>query len=333
MTLNTIQDHIRKYTQVLRKKWWFLVLIALLVGGAMYGYSHTKEVLYTSFTSFLPEKGESKSVSFDPVSALLGGGGAASGTNEISGVLASRFLSEQIASDSISFRDQQMLVADAMLTHYLIERFSWKKLIDETLDVMAIPFEQKVISAGKMVRSGLTVYKDDFGFIQMRFTFGEPEVVEQVSKLTIEVLKTYLITKRTEKDSLNYQFFETKSDSVRAIIEENAKYIARFADRSRFATRAIDRLEAEKREVENQSLIQVLKQYELSRENAISQIQKNTPMIHVLDEPKPPFMVIESSKITHLIVGIFLGIMIASVWVTRRIWRKDVRELIEKALA
>lgn len=334
MTLEALQAHIDTYKQPLVRRWWLLLIFGLLFGGLMWAYSQTKETLFTATTTFLPEKDSKQSISFDPLANLLGGGGIqGSGGEEISGVLNSRYLSEKVAADSLIYRGEQVMMADALLNYYLVERFYWGKLYKGAPDISAIPYDSKIISAGKMVRSGLNIRVDDFKFLQMRFTFGDPDLVEAVSHAAIAELKTYLQEKRTEKDSLDFLFFKAKSDSVRSIVEANAKYIARFTDRARFGTRAVDQLEAEKRRVENEGLIQVLKQYELSREKAISQIQKNTPSIQILDAPKPPFIKMEPSKMAYLGVGIFLGILLISLWISRKTLKSDLLILIEKALA
>ncbi len=334
MTIDQLQHTIHKYKAPFFQYWWLLLLSAILFGGLMWAYSHTKETLYTASTSFLPEKGKNQSVSLDPLANLLGGGGIqGSGGEEISGVLSSRYLSEKVAADSLVYRGEQVLMADALLNYYMVERFNWKNLVKGKPDISAIPYPQKIISAGKMVRSGLRISVDKYSFLLMSFTFGEPELVEEVSKLAIDELKSYLVKKRTEKDSLDYRFYQEKSDSVRTLVEANARFIARFADKAVFGVRAIDRLEAQKREIENGSLIQVLKQYELSREKAISQIQQNTPTIQILDKPEPPFRKLEASKLTYLVVGMVLGILLMYLWVSRKIWRADLRILLEKALA
>lgn len=334
MTLEELQVHIDLYTKPLLKRWWLLLIFAILFGGLMWAYSHTKEAIYTAVTTFLPEKGSQQSVSLDPLANLLGGGGSAgSGGDEISGVLNSRYLSEKVAADSLQYKGEKVMVADALLTYYLVDRFYWAKLYKGTPDISAIPYESKIISAGQMVRSGLRIKVDNYKFLKMSFTFGDPTLVAAVSNTAIRELKTYIKDKRTEKDRVDYHFYQAKSDSVRKIVEANASYIARFTDRARFGTRAIDQLETEKRRSENEGLIQVLKQYELSREKSISQIQKNTPTIQIMDAPKPPFQKLEPSKMTYLVAGIFLGLFLISFWLSRRAIRKDFLLLVEKALA
>lgn len=334
MTLEDFQAHLNRYTRPLLNRWWLVLLLAGLLGGLMWGYSHTKETIYTATTSFLPEKGSKQSVSLDPLANLLGGGGfQSSGGEEISGVLKSRYLSEKVASDSLNLRGEQMLIADALLRYYLVERFYWTKLYKGSPEISEIPYESKIISAGNMIRSGLRIRVDDYKFLQMRFTYGDPDIVEAVSNAAIVELKSYLQDKRTEKDSLDYHFFQAKSDSVRALVEANAAYIARFTDRARFGTRAVDQLEAERRKIENEGLIQVLKQYELSREKSISQIQKNTPYIQILDAPKPPFQKLEPNKLTYIATGIFLGFLLTFLWVSRRELKADFVRLLERALA
>lgn len=333
MTLEELQGHINRYKKPLLRRWWLVLLFAILFGGLMWSYSQTKETLYIASTTFLPEKGSQPSVSFDPLASLIGGGVQGSGGDEISGVLKSRYLSEKVAADSLLIGGEHVMLADALLDYYLVDRFYWGKLIKGTPDISRIAYEEKIISAGNMIRSGLQVNSDENKFLQMRFYFGDSQLMEPVCNTAIDELRTYLKEKRTEKDSLDYHFFKAKSDSVRKLIESNARYIARFADRARFGTRAVDQIEAERRKIENEGLIQVLKQYELSREKAISQIQKNSPSIQILDAPKPPFRKLEPSKMAYLMIGALLGMLLISVWICRKEIKRDVGFLLEKALA
>jgi uncharacterized protein involved in exopolysaccharide biosynthesis len=333
LTLEQLTEKLRSYGRPLRRRWWLVLIFILLGGGILLGYGLTKETIYISQATFMPEKQGKSTVSLDPLASLLGGGGGGgSGGDELSGVLTSRYLSEQVAADTITYRSASRLTADALLEYYLVERFYPGRIVLGAPDINEMEYEGKVISAGKMIRSSLTVNQNEYGFLQMKFALGEPELVEAVSKACIKHLKSYLVEKKTEKDSLDYYFYKRKADSVKNLIEENARFIARFADRALFSTRNSDRVEAEKRKLENDALLQVLKQYELSREKSISQIQQNTPTIQVLDEPKPPFLKLEPRLAMHLAGGIFLGFLLAFLWLTRKLWKADFRDLLEKAL-
>ena len=334
MTLAAIQAKVQSYTSIIKKRGFIIAIIAVLLGGLMVLYAQTKETLYIASTTFLPEKGSSRqTLSFDPISSLLNGGGfQGSDGGEISGVLMSRHLSEVVAKDSIIYKGEKRLAADCLLESYLIDRFSWGNIFGKTPNIAQIDFQGKIASASKMLRGGINIEPNDYGFMEMTYAFGNEELVGTLSMRYIAQLGNYLNEKRTEKARTEFSFYQHKSDSVQHLLDSLSYARAGYMDNRPFRSKITEEVLPKKQEILFENLKQVYLQYALSREQALSQIQKDKPTIQVLDTPKPPYRTLAPRLLLYFVLGLFVGCALTIFYFTRKLLLADFVQLLERAL-
>ncbi len=334
MTLASLQAKIQSYTSLLRRRWLRILLVAVVTAGLMVLYALTKETLFIANTTFLPEKSASRqTLSLDPIASFLGGGGfQGSDGGEISGVIMSRHLSEVVARDSIIYKGEKRLAADCLLESYLIDRFSWRKLWSKTPDIAAMDLHGKVAAASKMLRSGINIEPNDYGFLEMTYAFGNEELVGTLSMSYIEKLGGYLEEKRTEKARREYLFYQHKSDSVQHLLDSLSYARAGYIDNRPFRSKITEEVLPQKQQIIFDNLKQVYLQYALSREQALSQIQKDKPTIQVLDRPQPPYRTLAPRIPLYLILGLIAGSGLAIFYFTRKLLLADFLKLVERAL-
>lgn len=266
----------------------------------------------------------------DPLSLIFGRGSSTAGGNALQmiGVLQSRRISEDVAADTILVEEEKVLMAD----YIRASSPSSFSLVNWIYSLFTEPSpppskKSKVIGVGRRLRANMEIESNDFGFIEATFWFNDPKVLEVISNAYIEKLTSYYQVQKTEKAEANVIFFRYRSDSVKQEIDEAAYSMARYLDKNKYRINAVDDIYTQKKELEIEYLSELYKNQMLSLEQAKSQLQQQTPIIQVLDFPEQPFPGIAKSPLLFGIVGLILGLIIASIFSLRGLIREDIRYL------
>ena len=170
------------------------------------------------------------------------------------------------------------------------------------------------------------------GFIKFTFENESPFLVQHVSERYIEQLTQYYKTQKTEKAQNNLKFFTYRSDSIYRELEKATAYVARHYDRNQNLTRLSSGLKVREKEIESEYLRQLFLQTTASKEEAVAQLQRDTPIIQILDYPVPPFKARKASMLVNLVLGFFLGAFIPMVYFSRKLIREDLINFIKSTL-
>ena len=335
MNLEEIQDKIDQYLGVLRKyRVWFIIIV--LMFGIGFGiFASTSPTYYVAHASFHPETNSNSSsmIPSSPLSFLLGSGGLdGNDADRMEEVLMSRKLSEAVVRDSVFIDSTQFLLADLVLEKYP-KKFSLIKFFKNLFNPPAEDkLDTKVIRAGKYIKTGLKIEKVPSGFLNMDFSFNDYKLSEILSNKYIEKLTEYYTNQKTEKAKINLDFFTERAAFVKRQIDTTATQFALFQERNnrlRFASRMVS---AKELETKLEYLKEMYKTLVTNREQAASQLQRDTPIIQVLDEPRPPFFISQKSVLIYSLFGLFLGAFIAVVWLTRKLWWGDIVGYIKMSI-
>lgn len=333
MNIQLLLERLKMYHQMLKRRWGLIVLAGIIGGALLAIFAATSQKFYVAVASFHPDPGSGGpglgGLTTDPISLIFGGGpGKSNSTNQMMGVLVSRRISEAVASDSIEIAGQHVLIADkigeAFPPGFSIERW-FKSFFEEPLPPT---LEQKVIGAGRKLRSSLEVEVDDYGFIQMQLSFPDYQSLIHISHKYIEHLSRYYETQKTAKAGDNVVFYEKRSDSVRREIDKSAVSAGLYIDKNKYGNTALAQVQGNIKQMELEMLGELYKAQMVALEQAKGQKQQNTPIIQVLDYPDPPYKVVARAPLLFGAIGIFLGIFFAALFIVRKTLTEDIQEII-----
>lgn len=338
MDIQQILERLKVYYQILRNRWWALMLTGALLGLVFAVFAFRSQKTYTSLAVLHPDVGTGSSalagLSSDPLSMIFGGsGGKSMGTKQIIGVLLSRRISEAVAGDSILIDSTSTLLADAV-AETLPAGFS---PVDWILSLFSEPpppptLKAKVINVGRVLRSIMEVETNDQGFVELKISFPDPELLEAISNSYIEQLDAYYKSQKTEKADENIRFYEKRSDSVKREIDKNVLITAKYVDKNKYGTSAITQLQGEMQQTELEMLGELYKIQMMSLEQAKGQRQQNSPIIQVLDYPDRPYDVSALPIGILGILGFILGLMLAALYRIRHLLSADLTAVIQSMI-
>lgn len=299
---------------------------------------------YTATTSFHPETSQGLSLNAlgDPLSMILGGGGVRGDgeTAQMMEVLQSRHLSELVASrpvpDSLGYAQSDSLILADLVMQHVPPRFSIRRFQQalKSLFRQADPPSrtQKVIAAGRYLRSNLSVEINDNGFLLMELPFYDPKALEWISRTYIQQLRSYYQQQKTEKADSNIYFFENRAAYITQKVDSVKGALAKLYDRSDFSVSSSRFIREEELKLQLEFYSTILKNLMVNLEQARSQRQKDVPVVQVLDQPRPPFKVQAPFPPLQGVLGFLLGALGMALFLSRRLLARDISHVIREAL-
>lgn len=334
MSIDAILERLKAYQARLLQKSWLILLLMGIGGGIMLLESLARPDVLIANTVFHPEVNkQSAGLRENPFSFLIGSGAEGGETSFMIGILQSRNISEAVTSDSILFEGEKHLVADLILK----DNPPYAHLMGLILYWIKGPpgeysYNTKIVYSARQIRTSMQVEKTKEGFIDMQIAAYSPGMAELISNCYIEKLKAYYKHQRTEKAKNNVAFFTHRMDSLKTVLDGVNRRLAYYADRNQSRIYAQDELYPADLASEQAIVQQMYVTVVLSREQSLAQLQQDTPVIQVLDSPKPPHTTLSSSSILYIVLGIILGLMIGLVLVTRKMISADVGAIIATQL-
>ncbi|MBK7882426.1 MAG: hypothetical protein IPJ81_00230 [Chitinophagaceae bacterium] len=232
-------------------------------------------------------------LSTSSISSILGGGDSkAFSSNEASiniiELATSRRTSEEVANlrpDLVEFGNKnfaRLLIEE----HNLHAGFLKNKYIDIPKDSLGI------INVGvSLLREGLAAKINKNGILELEFKNSNRILVRLISYAYIDKISEFYISLKKEKAQLDYEFAVKKTDSILNVMQVIDKRLIKLDETTFFANEGLQRYNLPRINLNQEKQI-IQQQYFLSvsnRENAAYKLQKETPIIKILDNPEPPF--------------------------------------------
>jgi uncharacterized protein involved in exopolysaccharide biosynthesis len=333
LDIKTILERGKDYLNRVKKRWPLILLLCVLFGAIFLYNSLLKPTFYKATTTFHPETSGKDSEGFSPISLLFGDGTGKSSNSFMMGVLKSRFISEAVTSDTVEYAGEKHLLADLILDQMppyisLISQVQywikgWKRPEE---------FYKKVLVSADYIRKSLSLESTDEGFILLGISAYDQQLAGLISEEYTKQLREYYSERKTIKASRNVDFFSKRADSIRIELNNVNRRIAAYEDRNRYNLYQQDGLIPAELTSQQAILSQIYATLVISREQAMAQLQEDTPVIQVLDPPKPPYKKISSNWILHILIGIFLGVFLGIFFAIYPLAKEDIIELIKKSL-
>jgi uncharacterized protein involved in exopolysaccharide biosynthesis len=357
--VENILGHIDLYRQILRKRRWWIGGVCLLFVGLL-GYNAIVEPAYfRSHAVFHPEAETGGSFNFDnPVSMLLGSpGGTIEATNMI-GILNSRRISEMVVADTVVLVRDTFFVVEPGINYGILNGdtialdTSRILLADKVIDIfepkginilqwikrLVLPKRkeptksQRIYLAGMHLQNRLQAVINADGFIDMELSVPSPVLIKVLSDKYILALRDYYQNQKTAKAERNLKFFTHRADSIEQELASVNRQVARFFDQSRYRVMAREEVIPRELEARQEYLKEMYVNLVLSREQAVSQLLEVTPIIQVLDYPMPPYKKESRSIVLAILLGLFAGFLLTSLWFCRKQIRQDLWMLVVRSI-
>ncbi|MFK7972779.1 MAG: hypothetical protein AB8F95_20585 [Bacteroidia bacterium] len=291
-------------------------------------YAWSRGVKYQAKTVFHPSQGSAEGA-LNPIASILGGD-LFMINGEMKGILASRSLSEKVASDSVLYKGKNQTIAEAI---HSFNRAQWslgKLFKGNSPDTTTL--EAKVISIGKKLRTKVLVTESEYGFLEMLYAHPHEGIAQRVSESYIANLEQYYYDQKTEKARRDLAYYDSQAIRARAKLDSAQAYIAAYQDFQRQGVSATGSLRYLRKQSEVGQFDRLYQQWSSQLAQARAQLQSNTPVVQVLDSPLPPFKKEKSSKVVWGMFGIFLGFCLCVFLFFRKMLWADIKSYIVGSL-
>ena len=194
------------------------------------------------------------------------------------------------------------------------------------LNPTALTQEQEDIA--KAIRESVSLSVDKkTSVISLSVTAQDPKVAAHISEEVIERLQTYVTDYRTEKARQDLEYYEKLYEEYKDAYYTSQQRYASYMDRNQGVV--LQRVKTEQERLQNEMNLnyQLYNACAQQLQTAKAKVQQETPVFTIINPPQVPLKRSNTSKLTILIASIFLGAVVAAVWI---LWGRDVIAKLKK---
>lgn len=349
MSLKEMILSARRWLQYLLSKWYVIVLVALLGSALGLFYAIRQKDKYTATTSFVLETG-GKTGGLGAYAGIAstfgidlggGGGGLFEGENILELYKSRKMITTALLSEATFNGKKQLLVDRYIESSNLRERWSKNNTLGNVRfnanQTYSSPQSQLVHDSimGRIVNdintNCLRVEKKDkkLNIITISVLSADELFAKSFNEQIVSTVNEFYLKTKTQKALENVALLQTKTDSVKSVLSGSIARGAAVADATpnqnptRMAQRIVPvqnaRVNAEISQGMLASLIQNLEMGKLA-------LQKETPLIQIVDGPILPLDKKGFGKLKGLILGGLLGsFLVLGYLIIRRIIMEAVQ--------
>ncbi|HAE14244.1 MAG: hypothetical protein H6548_09920 [Chitinophagales bacterium] len=335
-----------EYRKYLVKKWWVILVSALVVGMALRFYINWRPEHYISHQDFSVKGTEGESTSTLGSLASSFGFGISTGaefTNEyfLAIMQSRRLIKETLLQERTIQLDKQEPRTDYLVNFYLdmYPRWAKKKKLKKfrmdhgNIDSLTI-YEDSCLSIiyDEIIDHDLTVdYTDDLDLNQLEFSSINRQFSLDFANYLANAASDFYINSQIVVEVETVSMIQHRADSIRAVMESKEDQLAALQDRTAFTIKAAGLINQGRllRDIEllNLEYGEVFAQLELAKFD----LRNKTPLVSVVDSPRYSTIKEKEQIMLFMIIGFVLGIVISSiVLVIRKYTRDSVAEAKQK---
>lgn len=325
-TASLIFKRVKKYR-------WVIILGAAVLGLLLAIYAKNSPVTYTSKAIlFSLTSSNDNATASSALSLLLGSESGKTFNDETSiniiELAQSRTTREAVAATRVPAMGNRMiaaLLADDINDHRGLFQHTVKPPKD-SLDL--------VTWGGEILKPAIVASINKNNSFVLNFTGRSEELVKIISYEFIDKISQFYIDLKREKAKRDYEFATGKVDSLRRVM--NAKDNVLIATDNRTLFTNTERLQyrvpnenllADKQMIRNQYAQAVANQ-----QSAAYKLQKDTPLVRVLDKPEPPFDKDSKSVILYGLIGLVAGAALTAGLLVSRLVLLYTKQELSKAI-
>lgn len=187
------------------------------------------------------------------------------------------------------------------------------------LNPSELTYEQEQIA--KAIREGISLTVDKkTSVLSLTVTAQDPKVAAKISQEVIDRLQTYVANYRTEKSRQDLAYYESLYQEAKEAYFTSQQRYAGYVDRNQGVI--LQRVKTEQERLQNEMNLnyQLYNTCAQQLQAAKAKVQQETPVFTVINPPQVPLKRSKPSKVTILVACMFLGAVLAAVWV---LWGRD----------
>lgn len=311
----TTQEFLKESFLKLKKR-----RLLLLAGGIFFlvlafFYSYNKRTVYTAKATLFPltSSNTDNAGTTAMLSNILGISGAPNSFSSEAAIniveLAnSRSIRESVAATRLP-QFGNKTVAELLLNDVNEHKRFYSKKIEIPADSGSL-----AVIGGDLLLAGIDSKLSKNGVLELYYSSAKKEFITPISNIIIDKLSQFYIDLKRRKALDDYNFTLAKIDSMQRLISGVDKSAINLQKRTMFTPAELLEYSIPKESIstEKNRMLQQREMYINNRDEAAWRLQKNTPVIAVLDKPTEPFDKNEPSLILIPLAGFVFGIFICS---------------------
>lgn len=322
----------------LKKFSWLILIIAAAGAVPFYMLAKRGNISYTSkFTVFPLNSSTDNSLANSTISNILGLSDAPksfSGDASINIIelATSRRTRDAVANEPLP-RFNNKTVAEMLITEHNRHTGFMKN------EPVKMPGDAQSLTniASDMLKFNFAAKINKNGLLEMSYSNTSQDLVQDISYIFVDKISSFYIELKKQKAQLDYEFAVKKSDSLKVVLSRIDGEIISLQEHTYFTPEELKRFTLPRLKLESDKQV-IQQQYYYSvnnRESAAYKLQKETPIIQVLDKPERPYVITKKSGLIYGFIGGFLGavigILLVSWKIISRYFEEELNKMIEKA--
>ena len=329
---------IKQLIRRLKKFSWLVAIAAICFGGLFYFIAKQSIVLYTAKSTVFPlNSSNSSDVSGSAISSILGLTDAPKSFSGEASINIVELATSRKTRDAVAGERMPSLKNKTIAELLVEENNKYAGFMqNETVKMPA--------DSAAMINTGSIILKNTFsakinknGILELYFSSSNTALVREVSYVFIHKISDFYIELKKKKAQIDYEFAVKKADSLYGIVSKIDRGLVKLNETTFFTNEELKRFSLPKINME-QDKQSVQSQYYYAvnnREAAAYKLQKETPIIDILDRPEGPYDEGSKSKKVYafigLVIGSFIGVIIVSWKIISNYMGSELNKAIEKA--
>jgi hypothetical protein len=339
-TIKQVLLGLKKIARHLQKK-WLIILLCSFIGGILgYIYRINTKTVYRASISFVSETSSADGLgSYASIASSFGidlgqgGGGAFEGDNLIEVLKSRKLIVKTLFSNKPDSPRNHLLLNDYIYLHNINsdwkEKVNLKSLVfDKDSEFSTNRIKDSIINLiyKQIVENKLSIDRKDkkLNFIALQFDDIDEEFSKTFSELLCYNATQFYTEYKTKKATQNINSLKRQCDSLRNLLGGSIETVAAVADLNINPSKQMLRSNVQKRQVDVQAntamYTEVMKQLAIAKVT----LQKESPLIQVIDTPVLPLKKLNIGRIGCSIIGCVLGFLIITSSLTIRFKFKDL---------
>jgi hypothetical protein len=331
--MNSI-ELIKQLISRLKKYSWLIAIIAAAFGGFFYYMAKKSVLMYTAKSTVFPLNGTTDASPGSTISSLLGlGEGTKSFTGDASinivELANSRRTREAVAMVRIPSMKNKTVSELMIEENNRHTGFMQNGPITPPKDSLS-----QINIASNLLKGAFSAKINKTGILELYLTNSSPELVREVSYIYIDKLSEFYINLKKKKAQIDFEFAVKKADSLLVVLNYLDKRAVALDESTFFTNETLKRYNLPKINLaQDKATVQSQYYYAVNnRESAAYRLQKETPIIEVLDKPEWPFDTVQKSTFTYVTMGLVLGLIIGIFLVSWKVINKYMGDELNKAI-
>lgn len=177
-------------------------------------------------------------------------------------------------------------------------------------------------NVAKAVRESMSLVADKkTSILSLNVTAQDPQVAAKISQEVIDRLQTYVTDYRTEKSRMDLEYYQKLYEESRSEYFAAQQRYANYMDRNQGVV--LQRVKTEQERLQNEMNLnyQLYNTCAQQLQAAKAKVQQETPVFTIINPPQVPLKRSKPSKVTILFASVFLGGVLAALWV---LWGRNM---------